>query len=88
MNDYPELNRYGQIIERIFLSKYVEGATAIEFSREEIVSVASDLNIKCGRWKYLRRNGAVSAELVVGEGQRADRRRWWPEVGDAEAGDC
>lgn len=40
------LNRYGQIIERIFLSRYQEGVREIEFERECIVRVAEELGIK------------------------------------------
>ena len=39
-------NRYAQIIERIFLSRYVEGATAVDFERSDIERVAAELNIK------------------------------------------
>ena len=39
-------NRYAQIIERIFLSKYREGSQEVEFEREEIVRVATELGIK------------------------------------------
>jgi hypothetical protein len=40
-----EPNRYVQIIERIFLTHYEEGIQVIPFEREEIVSVARELNI-------------------------------------------
>jgi hypothetical protein len=39
------LNRYSQIIERIFLSHYQDGATDVPFDRTEIVQVAADLGI-------------------------------------------
>ena len=38
-------NRYSQIIERIFLSHYQEGAIEVPFAREEIVQVALELGI-------------------------------------------
>jgi hypothetical protein len=41
-----EQNRYGQIIERIFLSNYQEGTREIPFEREDIVRVAEELKIK------------------------------------------
>jgi hypothetical protein len=40
------LNRYGQIIERIFLSKFQEGMRELAFHREEIVAVAQELGIE------------------------------------------
>jgi hypothetical protein len=40
------LNRYAQIIERIFLSNYKAGSTEIPFEREDIVRVAKELGIK------------------------------------------
>lgn len=39
-------NRYQRIIERIFLSRYQDGATRVEFEREDIVRTASALDIK------------------------------------------
>ncbi|MDX2239378.1 MAG: hypothetical protein NW224_01730 [Leptolyngbyaceae cyanobacterium bins.302] len=39
-------NRYQQIIERIFLSCYQDGAERIDFLREDIVHVAEELGIK------------------------------------------
>jgi hypothetical protein len=39
------LNRYSQIIERIFLSHYQEGATDVPFDRAEIAQVAAELGI-------------------------------------------
>jgi len=41
----PPLNRYGQIIERIFLSKYQDGMCELEFVRQDIVDVAEELGI-------------------------------------------
>lgn len=38
-------NRYTQIIERIFLSHYQEGAREVEFEREDLVRVADELGI-------------------------------------------
>lgn len=38
-------NRYTQIIERIFLSHYQEGAREVEFEREDLVRVAGELGI-------------------------------------------
>jgi hypothetical protein len=38
-------NRYEQIIERIFLSRYEDGATQVEFERTDIERVAADLGI-------------------------------------------
>lgn len=39
-------NRYAQIIERIFLSRYTDGAREVAFAREDIETVASELGIK------------------------------------------
>lgn len=39
------LTRYGQIIERIFLSRFKKGATEVDFSRDDIVSTAKELGI-------------------------------------------
>jgi len=41
----PSLNRYSQIIEHIFRSRYKKGASKVEFSREEIVDAAKKLKI-------------------------------------------
>ena len=41
-----EPNRYAQIIERIFLSRYEEGMREIAFEREDIVRVAAELQVK------------------------------------------
>lgn len=38
-------NRYAQIIERIFLNHYAEGATEVCFERKEIENVAQELHI-------------------------------------------
>ena len=40
------LNRYGRIIERIFLARHQEGLREILFEREDIVRVAEELDIK------------------------------------------
>ncbi len=39
------LNRYAQIIERIFLSKYQDGMRELEFVRQDIANVAEELGI-------------------------------------------
>ncbi len=39
-------NRYSLIMERIFHSRYQPGAREVEFTREDIVSVASELGIE------------------------------------------
>jgi hypothetical protein len=39
-------NRYGQIIERIFLEKYKDGMTELSFSREDIVRVAKKIGMR------------------------------------------
>lgn len=39
-------NRYTAIIEHIFLSKYEEGATEVEFERDDIVDAATTLDIE------------------------------------------
>jgi hypothetical protein len=39
------LTRYGQLIERIFLDRWSEGATEIEFEREDLVDTASALGV-------------------------------------------
>jgi len=38
-------NRYEQIIERIFLSRYQEGMRELEFLRQDIIDVAQELGI-------------------------------------------
>jgi len=38
-------NRYVQIIERIFLSKYQEGMRELDFLRQDIIDVAEELGI-------------------------------------------
>ena len=39
-------NLYTRIIERIFLSRYGEGATEVEFTRDDLVDVAGELGVK------------------------------------------
>ena len=46
MGKQEPLNRYAQIIERIFLSLYRKGAHEVTFERQEIERVARELNIK------------------------------------------
>lgn len=41
-----KLNRYSQIIEKIFEKKYKKGATSIHFEREDIVRIAKEIGIK------------------------------------------
>lgn len=41
-----EKNRYAKIIERIFFTNYVEGATQVSFRREDIEHIARALKIK------------------------------------------
>ena len=41
-----KLNRYAQIIERIFLDKFRKGAAEVPFERDDIVRVASRLGIQ------------------------------------------
>jgi hypothetical protein len=45
IGDAKTANRYSQIIERIFLSHYKEGATEVCFDRVEIETVAQELRI-------------------------------------------
>ncbi|MEX0270329.1 hypothetical protein AB3R30_14390 [Leptolyngbyaceae cyanobacterium UHCC 1019] len=40
------LNRYGQMIERVFLSRYQIGALEVAFEREDLIAVAQELGIK------------------------------------------
>jgi len=40
------LNRYAQIIEDIFFSKFKEGDTRVEFTREEFATSAEKLGIE------------------------------------------
>jgi hypothetical protein len=42
---HPRRRRYAQIMERIFLSHYSEGARRVEFEREDIVRAAAELDI-------------------------------------------
>lgn len=39
-------NRYEQIIERIFLSKYQEGMSEVDFVRQDIIDVALELGME------------------------------------------
>jgi hypothetical protein len=39
-------NRYLQLIERIFLANYREGAREVAFTRQELIATASDLGIR------------------------------------------
>ena len=39
------MNRYSQIIQRIFLRHYRKGATTVSFERAEIVRVAEQLGV-------------------------------------------
>lgn len=39
-------NRYAQLIERIFLSRYTEGSTTVEFEREAIEQTAQELGVE------------------------------------------
>jgi hypothetical protein len=41
-----KLNRYSQIVERIFLEKYKEEITGLTFSREDIVRIARKIGVK------------------------------------------
>lgn len=41
----PGSNRYAQIIERIFLARYIDGAREVSFERIDIEHVASELGI-------------------------------------------
>jgi hypothetical protein len=41
----PDLNRYSQIIERIFLSRYRKGQEEVEFAREDMERAAHDLKM-------------------------------------------
>ena len=40
------LNRYSQIMERIFLEKYKDGMTELNFSREDINRIAKKIRVK------------------------------------------
>lgn len=42
-------NRYSQIIERIFRSKYSAGATRVEFERSDIEIAAAEIGIRLPR---------------------------------------
>ena len=39
------LNRYAQIVERIFLSRYQAGQREVDFTREDLVQAAQELNV-------------------------------------------
>ena len=39
------LNRYAQIIERIFSTRYAPGMRSVDFTRDDLISVAKELNI-------------------------------------------
>jgi hypothetical protein len=41
-----DTNRYGKIIERIFLANYKDGAEEVTFKREDIAKVATELKIE------------------------------------------
>jgi len=41
-----QLNRYGRIVEHVFLSHFNAGLTEFEFTREELEKAAADLGIK------------------------------------------
>ncbi len=72
------LNRYSQIIERIFLQDYQCGAEEVEFSREEIETVAHELGIELpknlGDLIYTFR---YRAELPTAVRQAAPEGRSW-----------
>ena len=46
MTEPSQRNRYSRIIERIFFSRYQEGANEVEFRREEFEQVAQELGIR------------------------------------------
>src|SRR5437764_669414 len=65
-----KLNRYAQIIERIFLNHYREGDREVAFQRDEIVSVAKKLKIalpkNLGDLIYtFRYRGALPASILA-----------------------
>lgn len=41
-----ELNRYQQIIEKLFHAHYKEGSEEVPFERDELVAIANELNIR------------------------------------------
>lgn len=43
--DTRRANRYQQIIERIFLHHYQEGASVVEFTRSDIEQAAQELQV-------------------------------------------
>lgn len=44
-----KLNRYGQIIEKIFFENWAQGATEVEFERPDLIRVATELGIELPR---------------------------------------
>ena len=44
-----KLNRYSQVIERIFLSHWKKGATKVPFERDELIEAAKDLGIEIAK---------------------------------------
>jgi hypothetical protein len=40
------LNRYGSLIEKVFFDRYQDGATSLDFTREDIEKAASPLGLK------------------------------------------
>ena len=70
------VNRYTQIIERIFSAHYTPGSRAVEFARAEIETVAAELNVKLpknlGDIVYTFRYRAALPESILslaGEGE-------------------
>lgn len=53
------MNRYSQIIEKIFVKKYKKGATGVPFEREDIVRIAKELDIQ------LPKNLTVRGNLIM-----------------------
>lgn len=45
MSDQETLNRYGRIIERIFLSRFKPGAPVVDFERSDLETAAAELDI-------------------------------------------
>lgn len=46
MSGSSKLNRYGRIIERVFLNKHVPGAQSVPFERHDIALAAAELGIE------------------------------------------
>ena len=73
-----EPNRYGQIIERIFLARYQEGAREIIFEREDLAVVAEEMQIKLpknlGDVIYSFRYRASLPEAI--QGRAAEGEAW------------